>query len=101
MVGGTGGQRLQLQSEGSGAGKLWQQGPSPSPDGFFSSPGVTGDRVVVVVVGGMGVPGAERVKGWPPFWRTRMTPMLPPEPEELWLEAEPGELRGGLQIGVL
>lgn len=93
-VGRTGGQRMHLQSDGSVTGKLWQRGSSP--DSFLRSPGRTGDSVV----GGIGVPGAEWVKGCPPFWRTRMTPMLAPVPLGLWPEVEPWEPRGGLQIGV-
>ena len=54
------------------------------------------------VVGGTGVVGAEWVKGCSLCWRKRMTPMLVPVPEGPWLkEMVPGELRGGLQIGVV
>lgn len=59
---------------------------------------MTGDAVV----GGTGVVGAEWVKGCSPCWRKRMTPMLVPVPKGPGLkEMEPGELRGGLQIGVV
>lgn len=54
------------------------------------------------MVGGTGVVGAEWVKGCIPCWTKRMTPMLAPVPKGPWLkEMVPGELRGGLQIGVV
>lgn len=91
-----GGNRVQVQSDGRVTGKLWQRGPSP--DSFLGSPGMTGDSVV----GGTGVVGAEWVKGCSPCWRKRMTPMLVPVPKgPLPKEMEPGELRQGLQIGVV
>lgn len=42
MAGRAEGQRLQLQSDGSSTGKLWQQGPSPG--GFFRSQGLMGQH---------------------------------------------------------
>ena len=97
MVGTPGGDGVQLQSDGRVTGQLWQQGPSP--ESILGSPGMTGDAVVV---DGTGVVGAEWVKGRTPCWRKRMTPMLVPVPKGPWLkEMVPGELRGGLQIGVV
>lgn len=59
---------------------------------------MTGDAVV----GGTGVVGAEWVKGCTPCCRKRMTPIPVPVPKGPWLkEIVPGELRGGLQIGVV
>lgn len=93
MVGRPGEDRVQLQSDGRVTGKLWQWGPFP--DSFLGSPGDA-------VVDGTGVVGAEWMKDCTPCWRKRMTPMLVPVPTGSWLkDMVPGELRGGLQIGVV
>lgn len=96
MVGRPGWDRVQLQSDGRVTGKLWQGGPSP--ESFLGALGMIGDAVA----GRTEVVGAEWVKGCTPCWTKRMIPMLAPVPKGLWLrEMVPGELRGGLQIGVV
>lgn len=65
---------------------------------FLQVLGLTGDSAA----GGIGVPGAERVKGVSLFWRTRVTPMLAAVPWAMWLEAELQiGAEGGLQMGGL
>lgn len=96
MLGLPGGDKVQLQSDGRVPGKLWQWGPSP--ESFLGSPEMIGDTAVE----GTGAVGAQWIKGRTPCWRKTMTPMLVLMPMGLWLkETVAGELRGGLQIGVV